>query len=87
MGGEGGWGEDTGQRRGGGLELHLVGREWAEDNATRSTLENPSREQTGRRGDGRLKKKKAKHNFWNHQADCKTLGGLTPVSLVCYVTS
>ena len=60
MGGrEGGWGEDTGQRRGGGLELHLVGREWVDDNATWSTLENPSREQTGRRGDGRLKKKKS----------------------------
>lgn len=28
------WGEHTGQGRGGGLELHLVGREWVEDNAT-----------------------------------------------------
>ena len=53
------WGEHTGQGQGGVLELHLVGREWVEDSATRSILENPSREHTGRRGDGRFKKKKS----------------------------
>lgn len=69
-----------------GLDLHLVGSEWVEDNATGP----PWRIHPGSRQDGGviggLKKKKAKHNFWNYQADCKTLGGLTPVSLVCHVT-